>query len=104
MNVLREHFPERLISLRGDLQWPARSPDLAPCDFFPWGYLKSLVYTDRPRTLRHLKNNIRAAIAVISTDMLEKWTTISNSDYLSALTRTVATYKMSFLKPNRIKL
>ena len=72
MNILREHFPERLISLRGDLQWPARSPDLAPCDFFLWGYLKSLVYTDRPKILRHLKNNICAAIADISTHMLEK--------------------------------
>lgn len=104
MNILREYFPERLISLRGDLQWPARSPDLAPCDFFLWGYLKSSVYTDRPKTLRHLKNNIRDAIGDISTDMLEKWTTISNSDYLSALMRTVATFEMSFLKPNKIKL
>lgn len=34
MAVLREHFPERLISIRGDLEWPARSPDLSPCDFF----------------------------------------------------------------------
>ena len=71
--LLREHFPERLISLSGDLQWPARSPDLAPCDYFLWSYLKSLVYTNRPRTLCQLKNNIRAAIADISTtDMLEK--------------------------------
>lgn len=34
MNLLREHFPGRLISLWGDFQWPARSPDLAPSDFF----------------------------------------------------------------------
>jgi len=34
MNLLREHFPKRLISLRGDLQWSAHSPDLDPCDFF----------------------------------------------------------------------
>jgi hypothetical protein len=72
MALLREHFPQRLISLRGDLQWPARSPDLAPCDYFLWGYLKSLVYTNRPRTLAELKNNIRVAIADIGPDMLEK--------------------------------
>ncbi|KAL1488966.1 hypothetical protein ABEB36_014749 [Hypothenemus hampei] len=72
MAILRQHFPTRLISLRGDLQWPARSPDLAPCDFFLWGYLKSLVYNDRPRTLPHLKNNIRQAIANIPIDMLER--------------------------------
>lgn len=35
-------IPDRLISFREDLQWPARSPDLAPCSFFygiiwnPW--------------------------------------------------------------------
>ena len=66
MNVLRQHFPWRLISLRGDLLWPARSPD-----FFLWGYLKSQVYNDRPRTLAHLKNNIVEAIANIHTNMLE---------------------------------
>lgn len=72
MNLLREHFPDRLISLRGDFTWPARSPDLTPCDFFLWGYLKSIVYTDRPRTLNHLKDNIREAIANIPIDMLER--------------------------------
>ena len=34
LQVLREMFPDRLISLRGDIGWPARSPDLSPCDFF----------------------------------------------------------------------
>lgn len=34
--VLKEMFPDRLISLRGDIMWPADSRDLAPCDFFCW--------------------------------------------------------------------
>ncbi|XP_023724523.1 codanin-1 isoform X3 [Cryptotermes secundus] len=72
MRVLWERFPRRLISLRGDLQWPARSPDIAPCDCFLWGYLKSLVYTDRPRTLAQLKENIRQAIANLPIAMLER--------------------------------
>ena len=72
MELLREHFPSRLISLRGDLPWPARYPDLAPFDFFLWGYLKSIVYNDRPRTLAHLKTNIRNAIAEILVDMLQR--------------------------------
>lgn len=37
---LEEIFPNRLITGRGNIFWPARSPDLAPCDFFLWGYLK----------------------------------------------------------------
>ena len=28
MGILREMFPGHLISLRGDIGWPARSPDL----------------------------------------------------------------------------
>lgn len=72
MTVLRQRFPGRLISLRGDLQCPARSPDLAPCDYFLWGYLKSLVYSDRPRTLDQLRENIRQAINNIPVMMLER--------------------------------
>ena len=37
MDFLREVFPRRLISLRGDVNWPALSPDLAPCDYLLWG-------------------------------------------------------------------
>ena len=48
MNFLRQMFPGRPISLRGDVNWPARSPDFSPCDFFLWGYMQSKVYIKRP--------------------------------------------------------
>ena len=79
------------------------SPDLAPCDFFLWGYLKSLVNTNRQRTLSQLKDNIRAAIADIGPDMLEKVDRNFKIGYLGVLTRTVATPKMSFLKSIELK-
>ena len=72
MEFLRETFPGQLISLRGDINWPARSPDLAPCDYFLWGYLKSKVYKDRPQTLEDLQNAIRTEIADIPIQMLER--------------------------------
>ena len=50
-SLLREMFPEHVISLRGDIGWPPRSPDLTPSDFFLWGYLKAKVYEQRPLTL-----------------------------------------------------
>jgi hypothetical protein len=40
MQVVREMFPERDTSLRGELPWPASSPDLSACDYFLWKYLK----------------------------------------------------------------
>ena len=42
---LRELFGQHVIALYHNVEWPPRSPDLTPCDFFLWGYLKSKVYT-----------------------------------------------------------
>jgi len=34
MRVLNEMFSACIISGTGNIEWPARSPDLNPCDFF----------------------------------------------------------------------
>lgn len=72
MAALRTMFPQRLVSRFGDVNWPARSPDLAACDYFLWGFLKSKVYANRPRTIQDLKNNIHAEIEAITGDTLRK--------------------------------
>ncbi|GFV92539.1 hypothetical protein TNCV_1744441 [Trichonephila clavipes] len=63
------------------VNWPPRSCDLTPLDYFLWGYVKSLVYADKPQTLDHLEDNIRRVIADIRPQMLEKvienWTSKS---------------------------
>ena len=33
-------MPNRWIGRRGPFEWPTCSPDLTPCDFGLWGYLK----------------------------------------------------------------
>jgi len=63
------HTARLLISLRGDIGWPARSPDLTPCDFFLWGYLKAEVYKYRPQTLKALKDAIREEVAAIPPEL-----------------------------------
>lgn len=55
-----------LLSQLRDINWPPRSPDLTPMDFFLWGYLKSKVYTNKPTSLAHLKENIRHEMATIT--------------------------------------
>jgi hypothetical protein len=72
MRVLSEMFPARLISRGGNIEWPARSPDLNACDIFLWGYLKSKVYEKKPETAVDLKQNIRDAVATISPTMLQR--------------------------------
>jgi transposase len=58
---LNEKFPGRWLGRRGPLEWPARSPDLTPCDFFLWGYLKNIVYRERPATIEQLRERIAKA-------------------------------------------
>ena len=69
MGILRETFPGHLISLRGDIGWPACSPVLNPCDIFLWGYLKSKVYSNSPQSIEQLKDAIRQEITAISHEM-----------------------------------
>ena len=54
------------------MEWPPRSPDLSPPDYFLWGYLKDRVYVNRPRTIEKFKNNIRTEIQAISSEILVK--------------------------------
>ncbi|GFW61745.1 putative DD41D transposase [Trichonephila clavipes] len=86
IDLLKYTFGDRLISRFGPVNWPPRSCDLTPLDYFLWGYVKSLVYADKPQTLDHLEDNVRRVIADIRPQMLEKgienWT--SRLDYIRA--------------------
>ncbi|GFX54820.1 hypothetical protein TNCV_2557061 [Trichonephila clavipes] len=59
---------------------------LPSTDLSRLGYVKSLVYADKPQTLDELEDNIRRVIADIRPQMLEKvienWT--SRLDYIRA--------------------
>jgi hypothetical protein len=72
MSVLREMFPQHVISRGGDVPWPARSPDLSACDYFLWGYLKSKVFTSKPRTIQEPKQRIKEEIAAIPDQMTRR--------------------------------
>ncbi|UYV65386.1 hypothetical protein LAZ67_3004168 [Cordylochernes scorpioides] len=68
--LLKDTFGEdRVISRHFIHQWPSRSPDLTPCDFWIWGYIKSRVYRCRPTTLVMLKASIRRHVSSISSDI-----------------------------------
>ena len=56
--VLRPVFEGRIISRRTDVDWPPRSCDLTPLDYYLWG-------ADKPETIDALKDNIHKAIGEI---------------------------------------
>ncbi|GFV82192.1 putative transposable element [Trichonephila clavipes] len=86
IDLLKDTFGDRLISRFGPVNWPPRYCDLTPLDYFLWGYVKSLVYADKPQTPDHLEDNIHRVFADIRPQMLEKvmenWT--SRLDYIRA--------------------
>lgn len=55
---LNASFPNRWIGRSGPVQWPARSPDLNPLDFFFWGHCKDLVYHEPINDVDELRGRI----------------------------------------------
>jgi len=69
---LNTQFPRRWIGRRGEIEWPARSPDLTPLDYYLWGHLKSKVYETQPRTLDELRNRIQQAANSIDKETIHR--------------------------------
>jgi hypothetical protein len=66
-NWLDANLENRWIGRNGPVLWPARSPDINPCDFFLWGHLKQIVYETPVNTVEELTaESIRR-----NSDMLE---------------------------------
>ena len=60
------------------IDWPPRSPDLTPLDFFLWGVLKDKVFKRKPKTIIELKTVICEEIKTINDDK-ELLTCVCNS-------------------------
>ncbi|GFT21085.1 putative DD41D transposase [Trichonephila clavipes] len=80
IDLLKDTLGDHLISRFGPVNWPPRSCDLTPLDYFLWGYVKSLVYADKPKTLDNLEDNIRRPQMLEK--VIENWT--SRLNYIRA--------------------
>jgi len=72
LEFLHSKFQYRIVSNRFPQQfqcgfsWPPCSPDLNPCDYFLWGYLKDKVFSSALRTLPELKERIKESCAQVT--------------------------------------
>ncbi|UYV83660.1 hypothetical protein LAZ67_23001938 [Cordylochernes scorpioides] len=73
-SVLDQNLSGQWIGRRGPIEFPARSPDLTPLDFFLWGTVKDGVYKRKPRNLDFIWNEIQAVCREISLDVLIRCT------------------------------
>ena len=62
---LNNVFSNRRIGRGGPVQWPPRSPDLTPMDFFIWGEVKCLVYETPIDTPEELVARVAEAATII---------------------------------------
>jgi hypothetical protein len=69
---LDEKFPGRWLGRRGPVEWPPRSCDLTPCDFFLWGVIKERVYATKPRDLEDLRTRITNALHALEPELCSK--------------------------------
>ena len=67
---LDENLSGRWIGRRGPHEWPPRSPDLTPLDFWLWGYVKNKVYSLGCRTNSELKRAIANTLSNVSIEMV----------------------------------
>ena len=77
MALLQETIPFCIISRRGNINWPPRSCDLAPLDFF-CGTTRKTVF---------MQINIRQVMAEIPPNMCKKWPKISSKESMLATLR-----------------
>ena len=72
IDLLKSKNGERVISRNGPVDWPPRSCDLTPLDFFLWGHVKLLVYANNPATIQEVRANIEREIAAIPVNLCER--------------------------------
>lgn len=65
-------FGQRCFGYGGITEWPPRSPDLNPLDYFLWGFLNTKVYATPPESLDDLQQRIVIACRSITADMLAR--------------------------------
>lgn len=71
IDLLATVFGNRIISRNSPIEWPPRSCDLTPLDYYLWGAVKDKCYANAPATIQDLKANIRTTMAEILPQTIE---------------------------------
>lgn len=74
---LFEMFDDRWFRRLGPWDWPARSPDLTPLDFFLWGNIKERVYATQVPNKEELRQRVVNCFEDLDASEIRKATNIS---------------------------
>ncbi|GFW99770.1 uncharacterized protein TNCV_3419991 [Trichonephila clavipes] len=104
IDLLKDTFGDRLISRFGPVNWPPRSCDLTPLDYFLWGYVKSLVYADKPQTLTIWKTTFAVLLPIYGHKCWKKSSKIGRPDWTTSEPAVAVLCQKSDLKCNATRL
>ena len=71
VNYTNNEFPRKWAGRGAPIEYPPRSPDLTPIDFYLWGVLKDIVYTMKLETLQELRGEIQNACRNIPVETIQ---------------------------------
>ncbi|GFU90561.1 uncharacterized protein TNCV_2574941 [Trichonephila clavipes] len=103
IDLLKDTFGDRLISRFGPVNWPPRSCDLTPLDYFLWGYVKSLVYAVSHKRLTVWKTTFAVYCRYTATNV-GKSSKIGRPDWTTSEPAVAVLCQKSYLKCNAIRL
>ncbi|GFV69906.1 transposable element Tc3 transposase [Trichonephila clavipes] len=103
-DLLKDTFGDRLISRFGPVNWPPISCDLTPLDYFLWGYVKSLVYADKPQTLAIWKTTFAVLLPIYGHTCWKKSSKIERPDWTTSEPAMAVVCQKSYLKCNATRL
>ncbi|GFU68138.1 uncharacterized protein TNCV_248021 [Trichonephila clavipes] len=104
IDLLKDTFGDRLISRFGPVNWPPRSCDLTPLDYFLWDYVKSLVYADKPQTLTIWKTTFAVLLPIYGHKCWKKSSKIRRSDSTTSEPAAAVLCQKPYLKCNATRL
>ncbi|GFW46029.1 uncharacterized protein TNCV_3276471 [Trichonephila clavipes] len=115
IGLLKDTFSDRLISRFGPVNWPPRSCDLKPLDYFLWGYVKSLVYADAVyadwsskgsshKRLTLWKTTFAALLPIYGHKCRKKSSKIGRPDWTTSEPAVAVLCQKSYLKCNATRL
>ncbi|GFX88358.1 uncharacterized protein TNCV_1705781 [Trichonephila clavipes] len=104
IDLLKDTFGDRLMSRFGPVNWPSRFCDLTKLGYFLWGYVKSLVYADKPQTLDHLEDNIHWLLPIYGHKCWKKSSEIGRPDWTTSEAAVAVLCQKSYFKCNATRL
>ncbi|GFW44110.1 uncharacterized protein TNCV_3854711 [Trichonephila clavipes] len=104
IDLFKDTFGDRLISRFGPVNWPPRSCDLTPLDYFLWGYEKSLVYADKHKRLTIWKTAFAVLLPIYGHRCWKKSSKIGRPDWTTSEPAVAVLCQKSYLKCNATRL